>query len=114
MALANDIPDLRLWHILNHLETSYWWDVDCNGGGQAHEFYMPDGLFAVGDNQFLGRQNIRAFYTWRRRRGFMTLRHMIYNFRVVSSAEYRASHAAVLGIIRHRAAHPSVARIPRT
>jgi hypothetical protein len=100
MALANDIPDLRLWHILNHLETSYWWDVDCNGGGQAHEFYMPDGLFAVGDNQFVGQQNIRAFYIWRQRRGLLTSRHLIYNLRVASADEGRASLAAMLSLYR--------------
>ena len=72
--------------------------VDCNGGRQAHEFYTRDGLFAVGDNQFLGQENIRAFYTWRRRRGLRTSRHLIHNLRVVSSDECRSSHVAMLGI----------------
>jgi len=100
MALASDSPDVRFWHVLNHLETSYWWDVDCNAGRQAHEFYLPDGLFAVGDNQFLGQQNIRAFYTWRQRRGLLTSRHLIYNLRVASSDEWRASLTAILSLYR--------------
>ena len=24
--------------------TRYWFDVDFNGGNDAHEFYLPDGL----------------------------------------------------------------------
>jgi hypothetical protein len=98
MTLASDMPDVRVWHVLNHLVTSYWWEVDSNGGRQAHEFYTRDGLFAVGDNQFLGQENIRAFYTWRRRRGLLTSRSLIYNLRVVSSDECRASHAAMLSL----------------
>jgi hypothetical protein len=42
MALASDMLDMRLWHVLNHLESSHWCEVDCNGGRQAHEFYTPD------------------------------------------------------------------------
>jgi SnoaL-like domain len=98
MALASDMPDVRLWHELYHLETSYWREVDSNEGRQAHEFYTPDGLFAAGDNQFLGHQNIRAFYAWRQRRGLLTERHMIYNLLVVSSDECRASHTAMLSL----------------
>jgi SnoaL-like domain len=98
MALASDMPDVRLWHVLNHLETTYWGEVDRNEGRKAHEFYTPDGLFAAGDNQFLGQQNIRAFYTWRQRRGLLTSRHLIYNLLVVSSDGCRASHTAMLSL----------------
>ena len=108
MALTSDMPDVRVWHVLNHLVTSYWWEVDCNGGRQAREFYTRDGLFAVGDNQFLGQENIRAFYTWRRRRGLRTSRHLIHNLRVVSSDECRSSHVAMLGIYQANA-HPWLA-----
>ena len=100
MAPTSDTPDLQLWYALNHLETRYWRDVDCNGGSQAHEFYTPDGLFVVGDNQFHGQQNIRAFYTWRQRRGLLTSRHLIYNLQVASSDEVRASLSAMLSLYR--------------
>jgi SnoaL-like domain len=98
MALASDMPEVRLWHVLNFLETSFWREVDCNKGRQAHEFYTPDGLFAAGDNQFLGRENIRAFYTWSQRLGLLTSRHLIHNLLVVSSDECRASHTAMLSL----------------
>jgi hypothetical protein len=49
--------------------TNYWFEVDFNGGGSAQEYYLPDGDFAVGDDRFQGHSEIRAFYTWRQRRG---------------------------------------------
>jgi hypothetical protein len=100
MALASDMADLGLWYVLNRLETSYWRDVDCNGGSQAHEFYVSDGLFAVGDNQFQGQQSIRAFYAWRQRRGLLTSRHLIYNLQVTSSDERHAGLIAILSLYR--------------
>src|SRR5205085_2933650 len=62
-----DTDDLALWYALNRLMTNYWADVDHNGGSRAHEFYLPEALFAVGNNRFEGPEKIRAFYTRRRR-----------------------------------------------
>jgi hypothetical protein len=100
MPLASDRPDVELWYVLNRLETSYWWDVDYNGGSQAHAFYVSDALFTVGDNQFQGQQHIRAFYTWRQRRGLLTSRHLIYNLQVASLDERRAGLTAILSLYR--------------
>jgi hypothetical protein len=100
MAMASDTADLGLWYALNRLEISYWREVDCNGGSQAHEFYVPDGLFTVGENQFRGHQHIRAFYAWRQRRGLMTGRHLIYNLQVASSDERRAALTAIASLYR--------------
>ncbi len=49
-----DTDDLALWYALNRLMTNYWAEVDQNGGNQAHEFYLPEALYAVGDNRFEG------------------------------------------------------------
>jgi hypothetical protein len=82
--------DLVLWHALYGLETRYWHDVDYNDGGNAHDFYLPDGVFAVGDNEFRGREQIRQFYAWRGQRGLATVRslrttrHLISNLWVES------------------------------
>ena len=46
-----DTDDLALWYALNRLMTNYWVDVDHNGGSRAHEFYLPDALYAVGNNR---------------------------------------------------------------
>ncbi len=51
-----DTDDLALWYALNRLMTNYWADVDSNGGIQAHEFYLPDALYVVGNNRFEGEQ----------------------------------------------------------
>lgn len=100
MVLVSDMDDLALWFALYRLETSYWWDVDCNGGCKAHEFYTSTGLFAVGDNHFNGRENIRAFYTWRQRRGSLTTRHLINNLQVSGAGERDARLTAVLSVYR--------------
>jgi hypothetical protein len=56
-----DTDDPALWYALNRLITNYWADVDVNGGSQAHEFYLPEALYAVGNNRFEGVDKIRAF-----------------------------------------------------
>jgi hypothetical protein len=66
--------DLVLWHALYDLEVRYWHEVDGNGGTNAHSFYTADGVFAVGENEFRGRERIEQFYAWRGRRGMETVR----------------------------------------
>ena len=77
--------ELSLWHAVYHLETRYWHEVDRNGGRNAHEFYLPDGLMVVGHNRFQGREKIREFYEWRERHAataissVKTTRHLVNN-----------------------------------
>ena len=78
-----DTDDLALWCALNRLMANYWADVDHNGGSQAHEFYLPEALFAVGNNRFEGPEKIRAFYARRRQHGTTTTRHLVGNLRVL-------------------------------
>ena len=87
--------DLALWYALNGLVADYWADVDENGGEQAHEFYLPDGLYAIGNNRFEGKQKIAAFYA-RRRFGTVLTRHVVSNLRA-SGEETR--HARVVGLM---------------
>ena len=105
MASLDDRDEAALWYALHRLETSYWYEVDFNAGDAAHEFYTNDGLFAVGDNQFRGRDKIRAFYAWRRQHGHMTTRHLINNFQVLAQD---AHNARVLGVMSlyHAAGRP--------
>jgi SnoaL-like domain len=95
-----DTDDVALWYALYRLTTNYWFEVDFNGGGEAHEFYVADGLFAVGDNRFEGRERIRAFYAWRQRRGFITSRHLVNNLQVFPTDENRARVIGVLSLYR--------------
>jgi SnoaL-like domain len=94
--------DLVLWHALYSLEVRYWYDVDHNEGASAHSFYTPDGLFAVGANEFRGSEQIRQFYDWRGRRGMTTVRslrttrHLIGNFCVERVGEREAKAFGVI------------------
>jgi SnoaL-like domain len=108
---------LLLQHALFELEARYWYDVDCNAGRKAHEFYLPDGLMVVGHNQFRGREKIREFYEWRERQAanavssVKTIRHLINNLYVESSTP---GCAKVLGIVSfYGSVLPSPARQSR-
>jgi hypothetical protein len=100
MTCMSDAPDAGLWYALNRLETNYWWDVDLNGGRNAHEFYLADGLYAVGQNRFTGHDQIRAFYAWRARRGPTTSRHLINNLQVFATDDHHARLVAALSLFR--------------
>jgi hypothetical protein len=71
-----DSDYVALWCALNRFIASYWADVDQNGGEQAHEFYVPDGHYVIGNNRFEGEKKIRAFYA-RRRYGTVLTRHLV-------------------------------------
>jgi hypothetical protein len=58
MAAVSD--NIVLWHALYSLEARYWHEVDTNGGANAHTFYTADGLLAVGDNEFRGRERFKS------------------------------------------------------
>ena len=98
----NAHEEVMLWHALYQLETRYWHEVDANGGRNAHEFYLPDGLMVVGHNRFQGRDKIKEFYAWRERQAVTaissvkTTRHLVNNLFVESSGD---SAARVLGIV---------------
>jgi SnoaL-like domain len=91
--------DLARWCALNRLMAEYWADVDENGGRQAHEFYLPDGLYAIGNNRFEGREKIEAFYTRRRHSAIMT-RHLLSNLRTLSDDEPCARIAGLMSLYR--------------
>ena len=90
-----DSDDLTLWCTLNQLIADYWADVDEGGGQKAHEFYLPDGFYEIGNNRFEGREKIRAFYT-RRRYATIVTRHLVCNVRVRRQDE---EHAQILGLM---------------
>jgi SnoaL-like domain len=111
MTCMSDTSDAGLWYALNRLKTNYWWDVDLNGGRNAHEFYLPDGLYVVGQNRFAGHDQIRAFYTWRTRRGSTTSRHLINNLQVFATDDHHAGFMAALSLFRANGPAP-VRRAP--
>src|SRR5258708_22810411 len=76
-----DTDDLALWHALTQQMTSYWADVDYNGGSRAHQFYLPEALFAGGNNRFEGEEKIPAFYARRRQPRTTTTPHLVRHLR---------------------------------
>ena len=95
-----DTDDPALWYALHRLMSNYWADVDHNGGNGAHEFYVPEALYAVGHNRFEGADKIRAFYSRRRQRGNTTTRHLVGNLRVYREDAQRASMIGVMTLYR--------------
>jgi hypothetical protein len=91
-----DSGDPALWCALNRLIADYWADVDENGGQTAHEFYLPEGLYVIGNNRFEGQEQIRAFYA-RRGCGTVLTRHLVCNVRVLGEER----RARVLGLMSH-------------
>jgi hypothetical protein len=88
--------EFMLWYQLYRLEAAYWHDVDCNDGRNAADFYVEDGTFAIGNNQFSGRRKIQEYYAWRERHARGTSRHLIANLQVDAQDE---RHAKVFGVI---------------
>lgn len=71
--------EARLFDSLRALEMRYWFDVDRNDGCNAHDFYVEDCSFVIGDDRFVGRDEVRGFYEWRKARGARTARHIASN-----------------------------------
>jgi hypothetical protein len=99
-----DTDDLALWYALNRLLANYWGEVDDNSGSQAHDFYVPEAVYTVGNNRFEGPDKIRAFYARRRQHGNITTRHLVSNVRVFRENERRARAIGVMSL--HRADGP--------
>ena len=97
--MAGGGEELALWYALNRLIAEYWADVDEERGRRAHEFYTPDGLYAIGNNRFEGRDKIRAFYT-RRQNGTVMTRHLVTNLRVFAEAAPHARMAGLMSLYR--------------
>src|SRR5262245_46814244 len=90
-----DGDDVVLWCALNELLANYWAEVDVNGGTEAHEFYLPEGVYVIGNNRFEGKEQIKAFYA-RRRYGSVVTRHLLCNLRAFRDAE---GHGRMLGLM---------------
>jgi hypothetical protein len=81
---------------LTALEVDYWYEVDHNWGRRAHEFYVTDGVFAIGDKRMCGTDAVAGFYRWRENRGDRTARHVVSNFKLVSRDVDRAKFYCIL------------------
>ncbi len=73
--------DAAIAQRLGDLEIDYWYEVDHNWGRAAHEMYMDEGVFVIGEKRMAGRAEIREFYRGREARGERIARHVVTNLR---------------------------------
>ncbi len=74
---------LELTRMLHGLLIDYWHDVDTNWGRNAPEYYTQDARFVGPVAAYEGREKIRAFYSWREKRGARTVVHSVQNFQAL-------------------------------
>ena len=96
--MRND-GDMALWFALNRLIIDYWAEVDHNRGAAAHEFYLPEAVYATANNRFEGQAQIRAFYT-RRAFGKVMTRHLVANLRVFGEGAGEARMSGIMSLYR--------------
>ncbi|MGK6314109.1 nuclear transport factor 2 family protein [Neorhizobium sp. DT-125] len=80
------------------LVTEYWNEVDTNWGAYAHMMFAEDGVFGSGPSAFVGREQIKAFYDWRRSRGERVARHLISNPMILIESAERATIKYIMTI----------------
>lgn len=85
-----------LLQALTALEVDYWHEVDLHHGRAGHHFYVPDGLFVIGETRMQGHDAVRGFYAWRQARGARTARHVVTNFRIDRAGEDEATLRCIL------------------
>lgn len=95
--MAHD--NVALWCALSRLMADYWAEVDEHGGREAHMFYLPDAVYAIGNNQFAGQDKITAFYERRAHSTIMT-RHVLSNLRVFADSEAEGRAIGIMTLYR--------------
>ncbi|WP_180897945.1 nuclear transport factor 2 family protein [Martelella soudanensis] len=101
--------------ISRHLEQrliAYWHDVDFNWGENAAEHYTPDGLFLSQTARYEGREQIRAFYGWRRERGPRVNVHLVGNFWLKSLSDTGAEADWICTLYAHDGDPPQTSKPP--
>lgn len=89
---------LALKFRLHELVLRYWREVDTNWGEAAPDFFTVDGTFESENMALRGRDEIRAFYAWRRDRGERVARHIVDNLLVALDGEDRATVSYMMTI----------------
>jgi len=91
--------ELALWYALSRLMADYWADVDENSGVTAHEFYLPDAVYVIGNRRFEGREKIAAFYA-RRGHAAVVTRHVLSNLRASADKAPDGRIAGLMSLYR--------------
>ena len=95
--MAHD--NVSLWCALSGLMADFWAEVDGNDGQEAHSYYLPNAVYAIGNNRFEGQDKIAAFYA---RRGHSTVmtRHVLSNLRVFADEKTLARATGLMTLYR--------------
>ncbi|WP_117192062.1 nuclear transport factor 2 family protein [Rhizobium terrae] len=94
----NALAELTAKAEILSLVTEYWNEVDTNWGTHAHMMFTEDGVFGSGPSAFVGREQIKAFYDWRRGRGDRVARHLVNNPMILIEGADRATIKYIMTI----------------
>ena len=81
---------------IHQMEVEYWNEVELNGGCNSTDFFVEGGTFAIDDKVMNGKEEIAAFYRWRRSLGPRVTRHLISNMHIAADYENRATFKYVM------------------
>lgn len=77
---------------VNRAVVDYWDEVDSRWGANCHERFVDGGKFS----KMVGKEEIKAFYDWRRSRGERANFHLVLNMKVDVDSETSATARYVM------------------
>jgi hypothetical protein len=87
-----EMDELLITAAVQRLVVKYWNDVDTNWGAEAHLTFTQNGVFDGESMPLEGREQIKGFYDWRKRRGERIARHIVNNFWVDIQGQRAVAH----------------------
>lgn len=88
----------------------YWDEVDSRWGAKAHEMYTEDGQFG----KRIGRDEIKAFYDWRKTRGDRSTFHLALNVKVDVESKDKATARYIMMLYGVDGVPPLPIKAPNT
>jgi hypothetical protein len=85
-----------LYEQLLSLLTGLWFEIDHNGGGDAHRFFTPDAELRFSDAVFRGTTEIVQVYANRSARGSRVSRHIVTNLQLLDVQATTARATSIL------------------
>ena len=95
---------------VNRAVVDYWDEVDSRWGADAHERYVEGGRFS----KMVGKEEIKAFYDWRKTRGDRSTFHLVLNMKVDVKSETEATAHYVMMLYAKDGAPVHEMQVPNT
>ena len=105
---------LRLNAELSLQLAEYWHEIDVNGGGAAHTYYVEDAEFHGPIHSYYGREKIQAFYDWRQANGPRLSVHSFTNFRARFTGPDTAETTCFMMLYAQNGVKPLPSKVPTT